>query len=493
MSETRVLLSRIVALRQRLEQAQGLAREAGAAAVGLLGEYEAVGPARLRDLEASVAEGGEHAWQLDAVVRPATPPESPPTLPAQLTARARRSLERGRDLLTALRGLASEPTVQETGSIAAALCRECTAMTDAALRLVRGLPDSPSAQLHHCEGIEGVLEAATRKLASLTAVVGRQREEAGRVGLLADFLTGLAAGAVPDLAPLNTLAETLLDEAAECAPLRFLHPPAAVPDPAWVARAVACHSLTVAQVMARVVRQDPDLRGRATETVLVALLHDVGMLTVPPTVLAHAGPLDDTGRRAVEGHCHAGADLVARLLPALRAPAANAALLSEAAGHHHERRDGTGYPDGLLEHQVSPLTRLLTVCDVYAASCCARPHRPARETRTALTDVLLLAEQGSLDSHFAERLLQLSFYPAGAVVELADGAVGVVAAPPAPRRELNAPARPVVALLIDADNHFLPAPRYVDLAQCDSHSIVRTLPPAERRRLLGARYPEWAL
>ena len=172
---------------------------------------------------------------------------------------------------------------------------------------------------------------------------------------------------------------------------------------------------------------------------------------------------------------------MARLLPALRTPA-DAALLSEAAGHHHERRDGTGYPDGLREQQVSPLTRLLAVCDVYAAGCCSR-LTVRRETRTALTDVLLLAEQGSLDSHFAERLLQLSFYPAGAVVELADGAVAVVAAPQSPRRELNAPARPVVALLIDADNHFLPAPRYVDLAQCDSHSIVRTLPPAERRVL----------
>ena len=74
-----------------------------------------------------------------------------------------------------------------------------------------------------------------------------------------------------------------------------------MPDAAWVARAVACHSLTVAQVMARVVRQDPDLRGRAAEAVLAALLHDVGMVTVSPTVLAHAGPLDAAGRRTVEG------------------------------------------------------------------------------------------------------------------------------------------------------------------------------------------------
>ena len=490
MSETQVLLSRIVALRQRLEQVQGLAREAGDAAAGLLGSYETVGPARLSDLEARAALGSEQSWQLEAAVRPLTtvPEATPPTLPAQLTARARRALERGRDLFTALRELSHEAAVQEPGSVAATLSRECTSLTDAALRLVRGLPDSPSAQLHQCEGIEGVLDAATRKLASLSAVVRRQREEGRRIALLVDFLSGLAAGDAVDLAPVSALAETLLDEAAECTPLRFLNPPPATLEVGWVARAVACHALTVAQVMARLVRQDADLRGRSTEAVLAALTHDVGMLTVAPEVLAHAGPLDEAGRRAVEEHCHAGAAMLARL--------PDAALLTEAAERHHERRDGTGYPDGLREQQVSPVTRLLAVCDVYAAGCCARPHRPAREPRTALTDVLLLAEQGLLDSHFAERLLQLSFYPAGSVVELADGAVGVVAAPPSVRRpgaETPAsPARPVVALLIDADNHFLPAPRYVDLAQCEAHSIVRTLLPAERRRLLGARYPEWA-
>ena len=82
-----------------------------------------------------------------------------------------------------------------------------------------------------------MLEAATRKLASLTAVVARQREEANRVGLLADFLAALAGGAAPALAPLSTLAETLLDEAAECVPLRFCipRPPCPTP-PGWRGR-----------------------------------------------------------------------------------------------------------------------------------------------------------------------------------------------------------------------------------------------------------------
>ena len=239
----------------------------------------------------------------------------------------------------------------------------------------------------------------------------------------------------------------------------------------------------MAQVIARVVRHEPDLKHRAQEAVTAALLHDAGMLRVAPALLTHPGPLDDAGRRALEAHCRAGAELLGRL--------PDAAGLVEAAAHHHERADGTGYPDGLRGEQVTALTRLLTVCDVYAAQCCARPHRPARETRTALADTLLLAEQGLLDRDCAERLLELSFYPVGAAVEMADGSVGVVVATPGMGRDLNAPARPVVALLTDARGDALPLPRHLDLARCDNHSIVRTLSPAQRRAVLGGRFPEW--
>src|SRR5262249_44114080 len=152
----------------------------------------------------------------------------------------------------------------------------------------------------------------------------------------------------------------------------------------------------------------------------------------------------------------------------------------EAVAEHHERLDGTGYPAGLRANQISSLARLLAVCDTYAAMCSPRPYRAARETRTALTDTLVLAEQRSLDRNHAERLLQLSFYPVGSAVELADGSVGVVVATHLGRRDLHIPARPVVALLTNSDGQPLPVPQHLDLAQCEGHSIVRTLTPAER-------------
>jgi HD-GYP domain-containing protein (c-di-GMP phosphodiesterase class II) len=498
MSDTLVLLSKIAALRQRLEQVQGLVNDAGSEAASLL--ERAAEPDRVRALEQKVAAGARQYALLDTALRQ-LPSNPSPTgegviLPKQLTARACRLLKRGRDLLGQLRTLADEPLLAPAldpdaeGAGARAgprgeadpllvLYRETAAMTETVLRTVQAFPDAPSAQLRLCEGLEATVSVIADRLAVIAAAVNQRRRETDRLDQLAEWLTALATGRPVDVQPFISLGEVLLAEAQQGRPLRFLHA-----GPEQPARFVAGHSLTTAQIVARVVRHDPEWNGRSLEPVLAALVHDVGMLSVPAEVLAHPTALNDPQRRAVEKHVHAGTELARRLLP-------DGVWLAEAVGCHHERLDGTGYPGGLREAQIPALARLLTVCDIYAALCCPRPHRPALETRAALTDTLLLAEQGVLDRHHAERLLHLSFYPVGSVVELADGTNGVVVATHQGRRDWNTPARPVLALLTDAQGHVLPVPRHVDLAECDGPSIVRSLPPAERRQLLGRRYPEW--
>ena len=171
----------------------------------------------------------------------------------------------------------------------------------------------------------------------------------------------------------------------------------------------------------------------------------------------------------------------------------DAPWLVEAAGQHHERLDGTGYPGGLRELQIKPLIRLLSVCDVYAAMCQPRAYRAALGMRTALTDVLLLAENGGLDRNYAEQLLHLSFYPIGSAVELSDGTLGVVIATHPGLQDLNTPARPVVALLTDAQGQLLPGPRHVNLAEVGGRSILRSLTTAERANAwAGAMWSWWA-
>lgn len=503
MSDTRTVLTKIAALRQRLEQTPGLVRPG-------CPEGEALdGPARLRLLEEHVAEGKRHTRLLDEALRKlAGTPAAEPGLPTHLTARARGLLQQGHQLLGQLKALASDLDLSaETDGAADPLIahyRATVAMADTALRLVQAYPDAPSAQLRLCDGLESTLEVVAQRVATLRSLVDQRRQKADRVDMLADLLTCLAAGQPVELKPFVTLAQAILSEARQGTPLRFLQAvDFGVPDFDYAtptnrpltasaelktrqtARFIACHSLTTAQVMARLVGFDPILRSQPEDAVLAALVHDVGMLHVPAVILAQPGQLDDEQRRAIESHARSGAECAARLLP-------GAAWLFEATAAHHERLDGTGYPGGLTDLQIAPLTRLLGVCDVYAAQCVARPHRAAREPRTALADTLLLADRGGLDRTCAEHLLHFSFYPVGSVVAFADGSVGVVLATHPAHTDVKMPSRPVLMMLSDAQGQLLPVPRVIDLAEHEERIIVRSLTVSERRRLLGTRNPELA-
>jgi hypothetical protein len=482
MTETQVLLSKIAALRQRLDQARGPVTPSALVTV----------PALARQ----VALGGEHDQMIEQTVRDvAGPPEAEQgLLPRRLTSRARRVLEQGRELLAKLRGmsdaftpLVGEPSFEaptgwllDRGSPLAVFYRETVAIIDATLRMIPSLPDTTASQLSLSEGMEGILHVVGQRLEILTDGVKQHQQEQGRITSLAELFRALGHGAEVNPEPFQAAALEIHADALQCGPLQLVHA-----EPAQPERYAAARGLSVARVVARVVRHEPELRARALDAILAGLLLDIGLVGLPGSVLAQEGPLSDEQRRQIEGHCRAGAELVEKLLP-------GAAWLSDAVLSHHERLDGTGYPEGRKHFQQPPLTRLLAVCDVYTALCSPRPHRPARDPRTALTDTLLLAEQGLLDQQQAERLLHLSFYPIGSAVEMVDGSVAVVVAVPPLRRDLNSPARPVVAVLLDGEGRALSRPRHLDLGQCEGHSIVRTLSPTERRNLLGTRFPEWA-
>jgi response regulator RpfG family c-di-GMP phosphodiesterase len=100
-----------------------------------------------------------------------------------------------------------------------------------------------------------------------------------------------------------------------------------------------------------------------------AMLHDVGMLAVPDRVAAGRGPLDDQARAAIQRHPQIAREWlsgIAFLEPALAVPRA-----------HHERWDGSGYPDRLHGETIPLLARVFAVVDVSHALRLDRPYRPA--------------------------------------------------------------------------------------------------------------------
>jgi hypothetical protein len=470
MSDTQELLRKIAALRQRLDQAQ--ASVAGGHEVGVL--------TGMHLLERKVEAGFRLNALLESSLRSdaVAPRDESRSSAPRLTARGSWLLQRGREYLQLLRALADDPLLPDEGpDPLSALYRDVAALIDMVLRTVSTFPASAGAQVRLCDGLEVVLGVVEERLAVLTAALSARRREKTRLDTLTALLTSLATGKSLALGDFQPLAEELVEDAHQGLALRFLSA-----DPTEPARFVAAHGLNTAQVMARMVADDPEWLPRLHEPVEAALLHDVGMIQLSGEMLAQPGAFDDAQRRLVESHPRLGAEMLSRIC-------SGRALVTEAAAAHHERSDGTGYPAGLRELQVHPLVRLLAVCDVYAARCAARPYRPPCDTRTALTDTLLLADRGALDRFQAERLLRLSFYPPGSVVELNDGAVGVVVAAQRDCTDARNPARPVVSLLTDSQRQPLPVPRQVDLAEGHGRAILRALPEPERRTLLGKRYP----
>lgn len=485
MTDTQELLKRIAALRVRLDQAQGLMHEADAAAAQLVGEGAPQNGTsdfaqRVAALDQKVRHAAWHGSLLDSALRPLTDAPDPAAAPPRLIGRAARLLQRGRDLLHDLRSLLDDPVIRadETEPLTC-LHGETAGMLDVLLRVVQVFPPSPSAQIRLCEGLEAVLQTIEERLNILLAGLAQRRLEHERLECLADLFRKLGAGHVVPPQHFFAIAEALVHEVGPFTPLRFLSTPADDP-----ARFVAAHSLNTAQVLVRLLRDDPDWQQRREDAVFATLLHDVGMVRVPAHFLTQEGPLSDEQRRLVERHPNVGAHIISRILP-------GGGLAVEAATDHHERIDGTGYPAGRRDIQLSRFVRLLSVCDFYAALCTRRPYREARETRTALTDTLLLADQGAFDRVEAEKLLRLSFYPPGSVVELSDGAIGIVIAVHPGQLGMSNPAKPIVSLLTGPGGKVQAVPATVDLVH-DERTVLRTLPESERRSHLWRKYPALA-
>jgi HD-GYP domain-containing protein (c-di-GMP phosphodiesterase class II) len=469
MTDTKELLQRIAALRSRLNTSAEVTATAGA-----------VDP--LRAVAEKVLQGAKHHALIESSLKSAEPNAPTPEVPGalRLTGRGARLLRKGREILQELRTISDDVEFQDAGEADALadLHREAMAMLEVLLRTAQGFSPTVSVQLRMCDGLEIVLAEIEERLRLMAGMLAQRKQTTARINELADYLRAVAVMQPIGLAPLQALADLILDEAKSGVPLRFLYAP-----PIQPARFAAAHSLSVAQVVARVLQDDADWQSQLQLAVMAALVHDVGMVRVPGEVLLTQGPLDNDEHRLVEKHTTIAEAMLEKLWPGGGWPI-------EAARDHHERNDGTGYPLGQRDIKLAPFVRLLAVCDVYAALCAPRPHRPAFDTRTALTETLMLAEREYLDRESAERLLALSFYPVGSAVELNDGAIGLVIASHPGKRGLTNPTRPIVHLAVDAQGQTLVWPTVVDLLEANDRNIVRGLSNDERRTLLGKRYPQ---
>ena len=115
-----------------------------------------------------------------------------------------------------------------------------------------------------------------------------------------------------------------------------------------------------------------------------ALLHDVGKLEVPTSILNKAGKPDAAEWEALHRHPEEGARLVASLLPWL-------GEWGKAVVQHHERYDGTGYPKGLKGHEICYAARIVSVADTYEVMTAPRPYKRPMSIATSRQELIRVA------------------------------------------------------------------------------------------------------
>ena len=129
-----------------------------------------------------------------------------------------------------------------------------------------------------------------------------------------------------------------------------------------------------------------------------SLFCDIGMLLLPQGILSGLPPLSPEEIRAIKGHPEQSVAVLYRIgildnaLPSIR--------------HHHERYDGTGYPDGLVGSDIPLLARVICVADSFQAMTSPRPYRETLSVASALEQIERQANK-QFDGHIASLLVKI--------------------------------------------------------------------------------------
>lgn len=134
----------------------------------------------------------------------------------------------------------------------------------------------------------------------------------------------------------------------------------------------------------------------ADDLLNAAPMHDVGKIGIPDAILQKNGKLDDAEWQVMRSHAQIGADIIGEHPSGLLQMARSIALT------HHEKWDGTGYPNGLKGEDVPLTGRIVAIADVFDALTSVRPYKAAWSVEEALE--LLRRESGK---HFDPQLVEL--------------------------------------------------------------------------------------
>ena len=202
-----------------------------------------------------------------------------------------------------------------------------------------------------------------------------------------------------------------------------------------------------------------DSEEELAEMVYGAVMHDVGKSRVDLSILNKPGPLDREEWEIMKMHPVWSSEL-------LEDTAISAAGM-RIARSHHEKLDGSGYPDGLSGDGIDHWTRLSSICDVYDAITTKRSYKNKMNFAKAI-EIIIQGCGPHFDAKLANQFIRkVGQYPLGTFVRLSDGRVGVVVA-----INERAITRPVVSIVLDEQLQEAAVPEQLDLSEMPSLRIL---------------------
>ena len=281
--------------------------------------------------------------------------------------------------------------------------------------------------------LEEELPRAKRAYADLGAALGAMMEEYQRAGVL--DVSGVSACAGP-------VVDSVLRNPDACV---------------WLARLRDEDSYTHRHAAGACVwavalgRQLGLPRIELQRIALGALLFDVGKLRIPRELLVKRGRLTRGEFELLKSHVAFGMEL-------LQDTGVMHRSVAEMVQHHHERHGGHGYPQGLRGEAIPVMARIAAIVDCYDAITSQRPYAVPISPSNAVKKLYAWRDIDFQADLVEEFIQAIGIYPAGTLVELNSGEVGVVMAEYRTRR-----LRPQVLLLLDREKRPLQNPRPLDL------------------------------
>jgi putative two-component system response regulator len=145
----------------------------------------------------------------------------------------------------------------------------------------------------------------------------------------------------------------------------------------------------------------------AEDLLHAAPMHDVGKIGIPDNILRKPGPLDADEWVVMRSHATIGGDIIGRH------PSGMLAMAYDVAVTHHEKWDGSGYPNGLSGEEIPLVGRIIAIADVFDALTSARPYKEAWPVEKAVEH--MLAQRGK---HFEGRLVDVFLQQMPALLEI---------------------------------------------------------------------------